>query len=321
MTLAVAHREDNRVIIDRVLEKKAPFHPYQTVGEFCGMLKHYRCTVVTGDRYGGEWPAERFAAHGIRYETAELNRSELYLTMLPLLNSGKLELPDNQRLVSQLCGLERRTARSGKDSVDHPPGAKDDVANAVAGACVLVGAAVTSLNVSRHTVEAFAKGMADIGRRERAGQLRGFGRGGSIAYNAWTNKNAFDNRRPLCDTRLGPKWVHQGPKRRRDGRKEGQRNGGQASRRGGRSQPQFCNGILQYRVAAPVIIGDQREKCRKEQEYALAIGCPRSCSSVWREQEYGFRLDSQRKTSHIRTPGRGIRVKRDVVLQILGEVK
>ena len=36
----------------------------------------------------------------------------------------------------QLCGLERRVARSGKDSIDHAPGGHDDVGNAVAGALV-----------------------------------------------------------------------------------------------------------------------------------------------------------------------------------------
>jgi hypothetical protein len=58
----------------------------------------------------------------------------LYKEMLPLLNSGKIELLDNQRLIGQLVGLERRTARGGKDSIDHPPGAHDDIANSVAGA-------------------------------------------------------------------------------------------------------------------------------------------------------------------------------------------
>jgi hypothetical protein len=33
--------------------------------------------------------------------------------------------------------LERRTSRGGKDSIDHPPGAHDDVANAMAGAMVI----------------------------------------------------------------------------------------------------------------------------------------------------------------------------------------
>jgi hypothetical protein len=35
--------------------------------------------------------------------------------------------------VQQLVALERRTARGGRDTIDHPPGAHDDVANAVAG--------------------------------------------------------------------------------------------------------------------------------------------------------------------------------------------
>jgi hypothetical protein len=38
--------------------------------------------------------------------------------------------------VTQLTSLERRTARGGKDSIDHAPGAHDDTANAVAGALV-----------------------------------------------------------------------------------------------------------------------------------------------------------------------------------------
>ena len=64
-------------------------------------------------------------------------KSDLYRDMLPLLNSGKVELLDHPRLISQLCGLERRTARGGRDSIDHAPGQHDDLANAVAGAAIL----------------------------------------------------------------------------------------------------------------------------------------------------------------------------------------
>jgi hypothetical protein len=42
-------------------------------------------------------------------------------------------LLDDARLLTQLVGLERRTARGGRDSIDHTPGAHDDLANAVAG--------------------------------------------------------------------------------------------------------------------------------------------------------------------------------------------
>jgi hypothetical protein len=73
---------------------------------------------VRGDRYAGEWPRERFRVHGLTYEPSEQNKSELYLALLPLLNSGRAELLDDKRLVAQLCGLERRTARGGRDSID-----------------------------------------------------------------------------------------------------------------------------------------------------------------------------------------------------------
>ena len=103
-------------------------------------MKSYRVNRVTGDRYAGEWPRERFRAAGIKYDLSERPKGEIYLNTLPLLNSGKLELLDIARLTNQLCGLERRTARSGRDSIDHAPGAHDDIANAVAGALLLVGA-------------------------------------------------------------------------------------------------------------------------------------------------------------------------------------
>jgi len=50
-----------------------------------------------------------------------------------MLNSGKLNLLDDARLLAQLVGLERRVSRAGRDSIDHAPGGHDDVANAVAG--------------------------------------------------------------------------------------------------------------------------------------------------------------------------------------------
>ncbi len=140
-TLAIAHQEGERVVLDLVRERRPPFSPDDVVREYAATLKLYRCATVTGDRYGGEWPRERFRAHGIHYTPAEQTRSDLYATLLPLLNAQRVELLDERRLVAQLLGLERRTARGGRDSIDHAPGAgaHDDVVNAVAGAVVLAG--------------------------------------------------------------------------------------------------------------------------------------------------------------------------------------
>jgi hypothetical protein len=85
---------------------------------------------MTGDRYGGEYPREAFRRLGIDYQVCDLTRSDLYLELLPLVNSGAVELLDHSRLVGQLAGLERRTGRSGRDSIDHRRGAHDDVGNA-----------------------------------------------------------------------------------------------------------------------------------------------------------------------------------------------
>ena len=136
MTLAIAHREGGAGVLDLVREIKPPFSPDATVKEFADLLKLYHLSSVTGDRYGGEWPREVFRNHGVTYQLAEMTRSELYLAMLPAVNSGRTSLLDVPRLENQLVNLERRTSRGGKDSVDHPPGGHDDVANAVAGALV-----------------------------------------------------------------------------------------------------------------------------------------------------------------------------------------
>lgn len=134
MTLAIAHQEDGGVILDAIRERRPPFSPEAVVREFADLLKSYRITSVTGDRYAGEWPRERFRKHGIEYRVVEKAKSDLYRDLLPVLNSGRVELPDDRRFVAQLCGLERRTARGGRDSIDHGPGGHDDLANVVAGA-------------------------------------------------------------------------------------------------------------------------------------------------------------------------------------------
>jgi hypothetical protein len=146
MTVAVAHREANGVtVVDCLRERRAPFSPDAVVTEFAALLRSYNVVAVCGDRYGGQWPAERFLAHGISYSPSEKPKSDLYKELLPLLNSGRVELLDHQRCLNQFASLERRTARGGRDSVDHPPHSHDDCANAVAGALVLAHVSGSSL--------------------------------------------------------------------------------------------------------------------------------------------------------------------------------
>lgn len=133
MTLAIAHREGDTAVLDVMRERKPPFSPESVVEDFCAVLKAYGVREVTGDRYAGEWPRERFRKHGINYSLSEKPRSDLYRDLLPALNSRTADLLDSDRLLNQLVGLERRVARGGKESIDHAPGGHDDLANAVAG--------------------------------------------------------------------------------------------------------------------------------------------------------------------------------------------
>ncbi len=163
MTLAIAHREKpyadppGPIVLDLVREVKPPFSPAAVVEDFCNVLKSYRITKVQGDRYGGEWCREPFTKRGITYELAEKPRSDLYGALLPLLNSHQVELLDLPRLVKQLCDLERRTARGGRDSIDHGPGGHDDLANAVAGAVMMMGTVQAPLNINPDAVKLFAQ--------------------------------------------------------------------------------------------------------------------------------------------------------------------
>jgi hypothetical protein len=141
MTLSICHVEGDaagikRTVTDLIREVKPPFSPDAVVAEFAALLKAYGIHAVWGDRYAGVWPRERFAVHGIDYRIPGKSASDLYTELLPVLNSRRAELPDNPRLVSQLCQLERH-AGSAKDNIKHPPGGHDDVANSVAGAIVM----------------------------------------------------------------------------------------------------------------------------------------------------------------------------------------
>jgi hypothetical protein len=142
MTLAIGHRDHARqvVVIDALREVAPPFSPEKTVEQFASLLRTYNCFKVVGDRFAGDWPVEVFGKFGVQYEQSAAPKSDLYRDLLASLNSQRVDLLDHPKIISELCALERRTSRGGRDSIDHPPGGHDDVANVIAG----VAAALTS---------------------------------------------------------------------------------------------------------------------------------------------------------------------------------
>ncbi len=141
-TAAVSHRDENGcAVLDAVREIRPPFDPASATAEIAGLFQRYGLRSCRGDAYAGEWVPSRFAEHGVEYRRSEMTRSQIYLEVLPMVNSRQVRLLDLPRLINQLCGLERRTGRSGRDVVDHSPNSHDDVANSAAGALVLASGA------------------------------------------------------------------------------------------------------------------------------------------------------------------------------------
>ena len=135
-TLAIAHPHEGIAVFDLLIDQGArtnrTFSPEETVAKFADVLKQYGCFAVTGDRYTAQWPVLAFEKHGITYRPAELNRSQLYSALEPLLNSGQVELLDHPTLLAQVIGLVRKG-----EKIDHTSGEHGDWSNAATGAIVL----------------------------------------------------------------------------------------------------------------------------------------------------------------------------------------
>jgi hypothetical protein len=170
MTLGIAHKHGDVAVLDCVREVRPPFSPESVTRDFATVLKSYRISRVIGDRYAGEWVTEQFKSNGISYEPAEQAKSDIYRDVLPLINSGKVELLDLAKLESQFVGLERRTARSGKDSIDHSPGSHDDVVNAACGALLRAGS-YRPMKINPDTLRGLGINIDNLGGSNSFGRM------------------------------------------------------------------------------------------------------------------------------------------------------
>ena len=138
MTTAIGHKEGDLIIVDCIREIVAPFDPESAADEFVRLFRSYGIGTTNGDRYASAWCSQAFEKRKIAYRHSELPKSGLYLNLLPHLNGKTIRLLDHPRSINQICSLERRTSRGGKDSVDHPPQTHDDIANAIGGLAYVV---------------------------------------------------------------------------------------------------------------------------------------------------------------------------------------
>lgn len=134
-TMAISHKESERTVIDGVWAQSGD--PAQITADYAKIMRAYGIKHCTGDRYAAEWPRQEYRKHGITLKNSALNRSELYLELMPMLQTGAVELPPDEKAITQLTLLERRTGRNGRDTIDHGPQGHDDRCNAIAGAAWL----------------------------------------------------------------------------------------------------------------------------------------------------------------------------------------
>jgi hypothetical protein len=163
-TAAVGHREDELIVIDRVVEWRAPFDIDVVMDAVAELAHDYRICTVHHDDYGADLVVAGFRRRGLISKSIairdqgrdyKLNRSEIYLDALPAFTAGRVRLPDEPRLVHQLVSLERRPSNSGRDIVDHPrsKGSHDDLANSCCAAITLLATKQT-MRVSAETLAA-----------------------------------------------------------------------------------------------------------------------------------------------------------------------
>jgi hypothetical protein len=136
-TCAIAHDENGIVMLDCLIEIKAPFNPTAATEQIASTLKSYGLRQTTGDKYAASWVVDAFGKHGISYRHSDRDRSKLYADCLPLFSAGRVRLLDHPRLVTQFASLERKTGPLGRDRIDHPVGGFDDLSNAVSGSLTL----------------------------------------------------------------------------------------------------------------------------------------------------------------------------------------
>lgn len=153
MTMGIAFRDGSQSILACLLERRPPFDPEEVTKDFAEVLKRYGIKSVTGDKWAAGFVEAAFRRHGIAYVASAAPKSDLYKELTPLMASGSVKLLDNPRMIVQLLALERRTARGGKDSIDHPSRGHDDLINAACGALVSVATKRQGMKISQEALD------------------------------------------------------------------------------------------------------------------------------------------------------------------------
>jgi hypothetical protein len=87
-TVAIAHREAERLVLDVVRGTAGKFDPHEVTRQHAALCRKYRVREVIGDSYAQEWVAAAWRGTGIAYRKSELPKSQIYLECVPLFTRG-----------------------------------------------------------------------------------------------------------------------------------------------------------------------------------------------------------------------------------------
>lgn len=134
-TLAVAHAEGERLVLDLVTKQPqpVPFSMFDVIPRFAALAREYRVSEVVGDNVGGATYRDAWHRADVGYCVSPRTTSENYESLEPLLNRGRCDLVDVPLLEQQLLGLIWKGAK-----ITHPSGEHDDMATSAAGVLALL---------------------------------------------------------------------------------------------------------------------------------------------------------------------------------------
>lgn len=151
--MAVAHRERDTglVVVDGTWSWTRAGHE-STLDNVAEIAKQYRIGALRTDQAGTQPIKEGLARRGLG--TAYVpwdnqNKADAYSKLKVLVNTGGIELPNDDRLLGELFNLEARPTPSGLTRIAAAGTGHDDLASAVAGAIAQLGNTGSPKDISR----------------------------------------------------------------------------------------------------------------------------------------------------------------------------
>lgn len=120
-------RTSGRLVIACVRAWDAPHNPATIAAEACNVARSYGAHRLHLDRYSGDTIAGLIRAEGLTAETTGRTSSELLMDLVPVVQSGTIELPDPacsdraRELIEELRSVERRPGGE-RDRAEIPRG-------------------------------------------------------------------------------------------------------------------------------------------------------------------------------------------------------